>query len=65
MSRTLDINMEHSIFSNSFTFLILFLLIVLTKSLSRMPDIITCWTDFETNFSATDSKPFMMLDALL
>ena len=51
--------------SNPFTSLILFLMMVLTKSLGRMPDILARSTDFETNFNATHSKPFTMLDALL
>ena len=40
-------------------------MMVLKKSLGRMADIIARSTDFETNFNATHSKPFTMLDALL
>ena len=58
MLKTLDVNLEHFIFSSSFTSLILTLLMVLLKSLWSMPDIITYWIDFQTSVSATCSKLF-------
>ena len=65
VQQAFDVNLKHSFFSNSFTSLILSLLTVFTKSLGSMPDIITCWTDFETSVNATHIEQFAMLDASL